>query len=171
MMELRIIKNFLNEKNTCDKTKFLGINNTNSFKKYAESTFGNADAKKLIQLHQYFINTFCDKNSHIFSSYLAHKCLYENSNFQVDILLYPSIAEKNASINIALNTNFADEYLNLLRVYTVNSIRKEVEKITFYGDVLFFKNNKFEKEMVLDNAIAMSTITHLDFGDSVKQTM
>ncbi|WP_245584982.1 hypothetical protein [Psychroserpens burtonensis] len=67
-----------------------------------------------------------------------------------------------------MNTNFADKYLNLKRVYVVNTIRNEIERPTFYGDVMFFKNNLFEKEMILDNSTAMATLTHLDFRDSVK---
>nr|WP_261793644.1 RES domain-containing protein [Psychroserpens burtonensis] len=165
--DIRVV-NLLNEKNTKEGTKFLGINNTNSFKKYAESKFSAQDAQYMISLHEYFINSFCNKNSHIFSSYISYKCLYENPNFQVDILLYPSLVQNNSSINIALNTNFADKYLNLKRVYVVNTIRNEIERPTFYGDVMFFKNNLFEKEMILDNSTAMATLTHLDFRDSVK---
>lgn len=162
--DIRVV-NFLSERTTSGDTKFLGVNSDESFKKYVKKEFPNEDAGLLIKLREFYIDSFCKIGKHVFSSFLAHHFLYKA---QTDILIYPSIAQKNSSLNIVFNKNFADEYLNLQRVYTIKSIRKEIEQPIIYGDVLFFKNNKFEKEMLLDNATAMTVITHLDFGDSVK---
>ncbi len=163
--DIRVI-NLLNEKTTKGATSFLGLHNTQSFKEYTESNFNTKDSKYLIELYQYFINSFCVKNDHIFSSYIAHKYLYTNEH-QVDVLIYPSLAQDNTSINLAFNKSFSDKYLNLKRVYVINSFKKEVESPTIYGDVKFFKDNEFEKEMILDSYTKMYSLLNIDFGDSI----
>ena len=164
--DIRVV-NFLSEKTTKGDIKFLGVNSDNSFSKYIKKQFPNEDANIIIQLREFFINSFCQKGKHVFSSFLAHHFLYK-CNPCTDVLIYPSITQNNSSLNIVFNKHFADKYLNLQRVYVINSMRNKIENPTFYGDVLFFNGNEFEKEMVLDNSLAMATITHIDFGDSVK---
>lgn len=164
--EIRVV-NFLSEKTTNGDIKFLGINSDKSFKQYIKKQFPNEDADIIIQLREFYINSFCERGKHVFSSFLAHHFLYD-TNPNTDVLIYPSIAQNSSSLNIVFNKHFTNKYLNLQRVYVIKAIRKEMEQPTFYGDVLFFNNNVFEKEMVLSNATAMATITHIDFGDSVK---
>jgi hypothetical protein len=161
---IRVV-NFLNEKTTSDDIRFLGRNSDKSFKNYVKKEFLNENVSALIELRDFYINSFCEKGKHIFSSFLSHYFLYKAN---VDVIIYPSIAQNNSSLNIVFNTDFADKYLNLQRVYTIKTIRKKIEKPVFYGDVLFFEKNKYKKEIIIDNSITMTTLTHIDFGDSVK---
>lgn len=156
----------INENNSNDSIDFFSNKIVKSLVKHVQENFTKEEADFIIELHNYMVNSFCLKNNHIFSSYIAHKQLYQSKK-KTDILFYPSIAQDKNSINIAVNKDFASKYLKLKRVYFVKTISSEIESPIFLGKALLFNNNIFQKEIIINNDLRMKTMLHLDFGDSI----
>ncbi|WP_055444135.1 RES domain-containing protein [Lacinutrix himadriensis] len=160
------ILKLVNESNSKNEIRSFAEHSSKSFKTFAENKFGK-HSNVIINLRNYFINSFCLKNNHVFSSYIAHKSLYDSKE-KTDIIIYPSIAGDLSSINVAFNSDFADENLFLKRVYIVDSTKDNFVKSTVIGKVLTFENNEFKNETIIDNKILLNTLIELDFGDSIK---
>lgn len=161
-----LVTTLINEKNSNEFIKSFTNNVVKSFVKHVQENFTKQEAVFIIELHNYMVNSFCLKNNHIFSSYIAHKQLYQSKK-KTDILFYPSIAQNKNSMNMAVNKDFADKFLKLKRVYLVKSNPSDIEKPIFLGKVLFFENNSFQKEIIISNKLEMMSILHIDFKDSI----
>lgn len=169
--EIKCIRDILattliNNNNSNESIKSFGSNVVKAFKKYVEENFVNQDVDFILSLQDYIVESFCLKNDHIFSSYIAHKQLYQSKR-KTDILFYPSIAENNSSINVAVNKDFANKFLKLKRVYLVKTSSSNLESPTFLGKTLTFEDNDYKKSEILDNELKMRVSLFVDFGDSI----
>jgi hypothetical protein len=104
----------------------------------------------ILEFMKFLDTQFINDNNYSFSAALAHRQIYAKHNFNTDILMYPSVQLNMKGVNLAINPNFVDNYLQLLRCYIieVNSFDINTGKFTItffqYGDViknkLFWKN-------------------------------
>lgn len=156
----------INDENSNQDIKPFGSNVVKSFKNYVKKTFLDEEVDFILNLQDYMVESFCLMNNHIFSSYIAHKQLYQSKR-KTDILFYPSIAENKTSINVAINKDFTDKYLKLKRVYLVKSNSFDLQNSIFLGKVLTFEDNMFKRSNILDNELKMRASLFVDFGDSI----
>jgi hypothetical protein len=68
---------------------------------------------------------------------------------------------------MAVNKDFTDKYLKLKRVYFIKSNTTDLHNPIILGKVLVFENNNFQKEILIKNELAMRSLLHVDFKDSI----
>jgi hypothetical protein len=159
------VANFISEETTFGDTKFLGISSDLQFRNYINKTFKSEDLNVLEELRKFYIKSFCTTDSHVFSSFLAHKFMHFG---ETDLIIYPSIIQNNTSLNIAFSKNFADKYLKLKTVYKIHTSKDNLKTPKFDNTVLFFKENKFGYEKVFNSREEFLLQIEEDFKDSLK---
>jgi RES domain len=92
------------------------------------------ESLSLRQILKTYSNLFEQKKNYLFSSFLGHIHLYNNSNLRADLFAYPSIQAFRGAINFAIHPNAVIHKLILNRVYLVKvdsyDLDNETKKLT-----------------------------------------
>jgi len=162
------VAKFLNEEFSEKEIKSLSLDYEKSFRKHISENFDHKDRGVLIELSKYFSASFLRKNNYAFSSFIAHKYLYKSNT---DMIVFPSIVEKYSSLNFAFNRFFADENLQLQRVYKIkiggHSHKLDNMTLTFLDQALSFKDNKLHSIHNIIDGVLLKTMLWLDFNDNI----
>ena len=131
-------------------------------------TQGQCDG--IILLLEFLDRCFITDTKYAVSSCLAHRALYSNHNLKTDILMYPSIQTQYTGINLAINPNYADNYMQINRLYIMELVKynPETRKMKFsmtqYGEV---KGNGINWKNINPEDKHYLKIIKEDFGDSL----
>lgn len=121
----------------------------------------------LVEYLKFLSKAFLDDDSYSLSAALAHGALYANHNYRSDILIYPSIQSNLLGVNIAMNPNFADNFLKMTRAYIVQIEKHDPNACTI--DILFkscaiVKNSVINWELFNPNIPEHEQMIIQDFG-------
>lgn len=123
----------------------------------------------IILLLEFLDRCFITDTKYAVSSCFAHRALYSEHNLKTDILMYPSIQTQYTGINLAINPNYVDNYMQLNRLYIMELVKynPETREMKFsliqYGEV---KGNGINWKSINPKDQNYLDIVKDDFGDS-----
>lgn len=99
-----------------------------SFRKNISSPFERSLKKRLnleqenglVEYFKYLDSQFMNDSDYSLSATLAYNSLYVDHSFRTDILMYPSVQTYFKGINLAVQPNFVENYLRIIRLYIVS---------------------------------------------------